>query len=54
MVAERPRDLYPLMTLEYVVKALKVPFGRNNVISDNGEIGVRSNIPAKASLVRCA
>ena len=41
MAAERPRDLYPLMTLEYVVKALKVLFGRDNVISDEGEIGVR-------------
>jgi hypothetical protein len=34
MAAERPRDLYPLMILEYVVKALKVLFGGDNVISD--------------------
>jgi len=45
MAAERPRDLYPLMTLEYVVKALKVLFGRDNVISDLGEITVRVQYP---------
>ena len=41
MAAERPRDRYPLMTLEYVVKALKVLFGRDNVVSDKGEITAR-------------
>ena len=45
MAAERPRDLYPLMTLEYVVKALKVLFGNDNVISDKGEIRVRDRYP---------
>ena len=53
MAAERSRDLYPLMTLEYVVKALKVLFGRDNVISDLGDITVRFNILA-TPLVRCA
>ena len=50
MAAERPRDLYPLMTLEYVVKALKVLFGRDNVISDEGEIGVRVQYPGHSEL----
>ena len=50
MAAERPRDLYPLMTPEYVVKALKVLFGRDNVISDNGEIGVRVQYPGQSEL----
>ena len=45
MAAEHPRDLYPLMTLEYVVKALKVLFGGDNVTSDKGEIGVRVRYP---------
>src|SRR6266849_502060 len=54
MAAERPRDLYPLMTLEYVVKALKVLFGRDNVVSDEGEIRVRVRDPgdSKPSSVR--
>jgi hypothetical protein len=46
MAAERPRDLYPLMTLEYAVDALKVLFGRDNVISEKGEIRVRVRYPA--------
>src|SRR5229473_7966663 len=33
------------MTLEYVVKALKVLFGNDNVISDKGEIRVRDPYP---------
>ncbi|SRR6266404_7194372 len=45
MAAERPRDPYPLMTLEYVVKALKVLFGGDNVISEKGEIRVRVRYP---------
>ena len=45
MAAEHPRDLYPLMTLEYVVKALKVLFGNDNVSSDKGEIRVRVRYP---------
>lgn len=45
MAPERPRDLYPLMTLEYVVKALKVLFGGDNVISDKGEIRLRVRYP---------
>jgi hypothetical protein len=42
------------MTLEYVVKALKVLFGRDNVISDKGEISVRVQYPdhSKPSSVR--
>jgi len=45
MAAERPRNLFPLMTLEYVVKAIKVLFGGDNVISDKGEITVRVQYP---------
>jgi hypothetical protein len=45
MAPERPRDLYPLMTLEYVVKALKVLFGNDDVISDKGEIRLRIRYP---------
>jgi hypothetical protein len=44
-MAAAPRDLYPLMTLEYIVKALKVLFGRDNVTSDQGEIRVRVQYP---------
>ena len=44
-MAAAPRDLYPLMTLEYVVKALKVLFGNDNVFSDKGEITVRARYP---------
>ena len=53
MATERPRDLYPLMTSEYVVDALKVLFGRDNVVSDKGEIRVRVQDPGhnKLSLV---
>src|SRR5713101_10032962 len=39
------RNLFPLMTLEYVVKALKVLFGNDNVSSDKGEIRVRVRYP---------
>jgi len=45
MAPERPRDLYPLMTLEYVVKALKVLFGNDNVISEKTEIRLRVRYP---------
>ena len=51
MAAERPRDLYPLMTLEYVVKALKVLFGRDNVVSDKGEIRVRVRYPGSGHTI---
>ena len=49
-MAAAPRDLYPLMTLEYVVKALKVLFGGDNVISDEGEIRVRVQYPGHTEL----
>jgi hypothetical protein len=45
MNAERPRDPYPLMTLEYAVKALKVRFGADNVIVDKAQIRVRIQYP---------
>lgn len=38
------------MTLEYVVKALKVLFGRDNVISENAEIRVRAQYPGHTEL----
>jgi hypothetical protein len=38
------------MTLEYVVKAFKVLFGRDNVISDKGEITVRVQYPGHGKL----
>jgi len=50
MAAERPRDLYPLMTLEYVVDALKVLFGRENVVSDKGEVRVQVQYPGNNKL----
>ncbi|HXI43575.1 MAG TPA: hypothetical protein VNH83_26570 [Bryobacteraceae bacterium] len=50
MATERPRDLYPLMTLEYVVDALKVLFGRENVVSDKDEITVRVQYPGNNKL----
>jgi hypothetical protein len=49
-MAAAPRDLYPLMTLEYVVKALKVLFGRDNVICDKGEVTVRVQYPGHSEL----
>jgi hypothetical protein len=45
MAAERPHDPYPLMTLEYAVKALKVRFGADNVIVDKAQIRVRVQYP---------
>ena len=45
MTAERPYDPYPLMTLEYAVKSLRVRFGADNVIVDKAQIRVRVQYP---------
>jgi hypothetical protein len=50
MAVERPRDLYPLMTLEYAIMALKVLFGEDNVIADESEIRLMVQYPGHSKL----
>jgi hypothetical protein len=43
--ADRPADPYPLMRLDYVLEALKLRFGTDNVMEDKGRVTLKLKYP---------
>ena len=46
-MAEDPRDPYPLMRLDYALKALKLRFSADNVVQETGRITLKLQYPGR-------
>jgi hypothetical protein len=47
MAADHPTDPYPLMRLDYVLEALQLRFGADNVMEENGRVTLKLKCPGR-------
>ena len=50
MAADHPTDPYPLMRLDYVLEALKLRFGADNVMEENRTVTLKLMYPERQAL----